>query len=279
MNKKLHILIPTDFSDESEYGIKAALEMANYFDVSFSMIHVMPISSVSQIGADSVYTDTSSMYSSLRKEMQDQARSMISKQAEKFEFEVKNKAVLIGPISTSIVEYAEEIDIDLIILGSKKQKSIVSWFGGSGNQIVARQSPIPVLSVTRDQHDMQIERMLYIHNLHKHPLTSPHPLLMQIKTLFNAQMDILYVTKNKDDVESVHKDVEEYIDHHHLGDTKAIILHDKNVRDALDDFEMSDYDLISLGTHGRGIISQLFQQSIAEHIIEKADRAILTFRI
>lgn len=279
MNKKLHILIPTDFSDESEYGIKAGLRLKEYFDVTFSMLHVMPINSVSQIGAEGVYTDTSSMHTTLRKEMREQALTMIDTQSKKYQFELEHKAVLIGPISSSIVEYAEEMNIDLIIMGSKKQKSIVSWFGGSGNQIVARQSSIPVLSVTRDKHDLNIKKLLYIHNLHRHPLTSPHPILLRIKQVFDAKMDILYINGNKDNAAEAQKNIKKYIEHHHLGDTHAILLNEKNVKDAIDDFDMEDYDLISLGTHGRGILSQLFQQSVAEHIIEKADKAILTFRI
>lgn len=280
MESHLHILIPTDFSPESELAIKLAKQLSEKVDCQFSLLYVMPVNSVSLHGAEGVFMDTAAIQPSYLQELREQGLEQLKKQAEEHDLDLKHEEVLVDKVSSGIIEYAEEIDSDLIIMGTKQAKGLMAWLSGSDAQVVARLSSVPLLTVMEGTDLLDIKKVLYIHNCEKHPLVAPHRLVMELQKAYDAQLHLLYADPEKDsNKEDVMDTVEDYIVTHNLKNITPHIAEGKDVKKTVEKFQDEDFDMICLGTHGRGQISQLFKKSIAEYIIGNANIPVLTYRM
>ena len=117
------IACSTDFSENAETAFAAALEAAVKYDASLDVIHVLPHSinpMVSEFGllpmGDSLAENSEEFHQSLVNQMRE-------KMEEKFGERIKHLkdsrlVILDGHVSTEIIAYLKEKDIDLIIMGS-----------------------------------------------------------------------------------------------------------------------------------------------------------------
>ena len=62
------------------------------------------------------------------------------------------RATLDGVVHHEIRHYAEENDIDMIVIGTHGHSDIAAMFLGSVTEKVVRHSPCPVLTVHSDDH-------------------------------------------------------------------------------------------------------------------------------
>lgn len=136
--KKKSVLIPIDFSECSYGAIAPAREYVE--DVSsLKLIHVLtPLHPA----------DPAAMWNTLNNEERKHKvqvflatkLSEMGYESEKIQIEVK-----IGDPSTKIVDYAQEIAADLIVMPSHGRKGVSHFLLGSVAERVARLSPCPVL--------------------------------------------------------------------------------------------------------------------------------------
>ena len=96
-------------------------------------------------GVDAVRDDVRDIVSAVHEEGE-RADESIAAQAAQAEVDVET-AVIEGNVHRSILEYVDEHDVDLIVMGTHGRRGIDRYLLGSATERIVRSSPAPVLTV------------------------------------------------------------------------------------------------------------------------------------
>jgi len=150
------ILWATDFSDESLESLSYAKLFADTFKADLSAVHVAPDFS------PALY-DTAAV---IQGELTKRVTAFKNEAKKKLEEIQKSKNVAFdiilseGNASKKIIETAENIDADLIVMGCKGQTAIEKIFIGSVTNHVIRNTPVPVLLTKRGHRKPKVKKIL-----------------------------------------------------------------------------------------------------------------------
>ncbi|WP_227379785.1 universal stress protein [Haladaptatus halobius] len=141
------ILIPTDGSDPAKSAVEMALNLAETHNATLHVLFIVdqPIS-VSGIGEG--FSGLDNLLDALEKEGHE-ATDVIVNQAKERDIETK-AAVRRGNPHDDILTYADENDINLIVMGTHGRTGVKRALLGSVTEDVVRHSEIPVLTVHQE---------------------------------------------------------------------------------------------------------------------------------
>lgn len=144
------ILIPTDGSDPTKPAVEMALDLA---EAHSAMLHVLFIvdqpTSVSGMGEG--FSGLDDLLEALE-ERGHQATGAIVEQAKERDIE-STAAVRRGNPHDDILSYADEHEIDVIVMGTHGRTGVKRALLGSVTENVVRHSAIPVLTVHSEPED------------------------------------------------------------------------------------------------------------------------------
>jgi nucleotide-binding universal stress UspA family protein len=131
-----HILVPTDDSDESRLAMEHAVALARLSDGRIQALSI-------EEGAGSSHKDQ------IRTDPEDEAERAISHSAKQAESEgiPVTVAVESGSPKEEICAYADESDIDIIVMGTEGRTGISGAVLASVAEKIVRDAPVPVLTV------------------------------------------------------------------------------------------------------------------------------------
>jgi nucleotide-binding universal stress UspA family protein len=145
------ILVGCDFSPDSDLAFQHALSLAQEFEASLHLAHVIE---------PSVYKDLSGPDNTLGEEIQQGLHERLTKKLiDMVPEEARNwctptTCILEGQPYEELGRYAKSEDMDMIVLGVRGHGLVKTLFLGSTTDRVIRQAPCPVLSVsTQAQND------------------------------------------------------------------------------------------------------------------------------
>ncbi len=136
------IVIATDGSENSERAISYGIEIAKMSGATVHAIYVVDTSSFSSIPMDAGWE---AMYEILKKEGE-KAVSDVKENGEAAGVEVK-EILGEGHPSNEIIDFAENNNADLIVMGTHGKSGIDRFLLGSVAEKVVRNSKIPVMVV------------------------------------------------------------------------------------------------------------------------------------
>ena len=143
------ILVPTDFSAPSDAALDFAKTIAATFGASLHLLHVFEDPYVT--GA---FTDAyAPLPPSTRAALLDDASKRLAHRLpddERTRYAATTEIVT-GASATAIVEYAQDHEIDLIVMGTHGRTGMAHLLIGSVAERVVRTSPCPVLTVHQDR--------------------------------------------------------------------------------------------------------------------------------
>ncbi len=135
------ILVPTDFSEYSRQALSYAEMLAKTFEAKIVLVHV--IDTVSYVVSESVqWTDVSARLEGI---VQPMIEGLI-REAEKRGVAVESKLSQGVPYD-QIVKTAENVNADLVVMGTHGRTGIPHVLLGSVAERVVRLAPCPVLTV------------------------------------------------------------------------------------------------------------------------------------
>ncbi|SIR58287.1 universal stress protein [Natronorubrum thiooxidans] len=140
-----HVLVPVDDSAQSMDALEFAC--TEYADTTITALHVLDPGDF--YGATGIEGGAMANYEEIQKHHENRAEELLEqarKRAADHDVELETDHV-IGGISRSIVDYADEHDVDLIAIGSHGRTGASRILLGSVAEKVARRSPVPVTIV------------------------------------------------------------------------------------------------------------------------------------
>ena len=134
--KRKSVLIPIDFSDLSYQALAPATEMVED-SASLRLIHVL---------APLHPADPAAMWDTVsNEERKKKVEAFTHEKLQEMGYDSIPVAVMIGDPTSKIVDYAQEIDADLIVMPSHGRKGVSRFLLGSVAEQVVRLSHCPVL--------------------------------------------------------------------------------------------------------------------------------------
>lgn len=134
------VLIPIDGSDQSEEALEHAIR--EYPDAELIVLHVIDVVS-------GLYVDGYLDYRETRENQEKRAEALLSDTADLAKSHGRDVTTetVVGQPATSIVEAAEDMDADLIVIGSHGRSGVSRILLGSVAETVIRRAPVPVTVV------------------------------------------------------------------------------------------------------------------------------------
>ncbi len=144
MNPIKKILFPTDFSEGSTIAAQYAIQMAKTYKAELDLIHSFNFNPYIGIG------EATWVSGQVIQDAEDSIRKELMSMAKKMEDGIKINHYLNVDITSpadAICEYANEHEIDLIVIAKHGRKGIDRLLLGSVTEKVIRQSHCPVLVI------------------------------------------------------------------------------------------------------------------------------------
>ena len=152
------ILVPVDFSPMSKEVLRAAIEIGKHRDADVCVLHVMR-------AAEHIAYYAGEFSGAVGMERVDEESKILTETRLRNLLnelttgpKVKPHLVMGDPVS-EIIQYAEEEDIDLIVMATQGRRDLSRLLMGSVTEQVVRCAPCPVLSIRAKEHQLASPRV------------------------------------------------------------------------------------------------------------------------
>lgn len=126
-----HILVAIDLSPASDWVLKQASAIAEYNHAKLSLVHVMEHSPLVYGGEFSI-----SINPDLQQEFEHAAREGLADLGEKYHIQPEDQHIRQGSVKQVVKDLVEQLNIDLIVIGSHSKKEMGFLLGSIANAIL-----------------------------------------------------------------------------------------------------------------------------------------------
>jgi nucleotide-binding universal stress UspA family protein len=273
----LKILIPTDFSVQAEYGYLMVKKLEEKIPLEIHFLHIMSVPDTVSIDADGSIQTCGEIDISFIVKQKEIADRKLANLKTIYGSHIHTHLKL-GKITDEILSFSVANHFDLVVMGTKGAWGIKEKISGSETQIIARKSLIPLLSLMCDRSDLTIGNILFVHNF-SHPSVEKLELMHKLIQAFNVKMHFLQITTGNaiDEFGTVEKDMHQFAALNNIKNFECHLINDKDVENGVIHFnQMSDMDMVCIGTHGKGGI---FHMSATEKLINHLFKPIISFHL
>ena len=274
------IIVPVDFSEQSEFALEAAASLAQKFGSELIVLHMLELSNA--------------IISSTSEALSQEAVFFLKLAEQKFEAFLDKpylKSIEVTPIVKHFKVWSEVNDVaaehkaKLVVMGSQGASGIKEVLVGSNTEKVVRHSDVPVLVVKHNPILLDFENVVFACDFSEEAI-KPY---LNAKTTFDklqTKMHMVYVNspdayfKSSSEIDKkigaflkkADGDLENLPNVHVVSDysIEKGILNFANVIGA---------DVIAVATHGRKGLSHFFEGSVSEDVANHSTLPVMTFKI
>lgn len=269
-----NILVPTDGSDAAATAGKAAFALARRFDADLHAIHVLDTESDREYGSEVIAA------------IEDAAA----------EVDVPTTTTLVpreGSVPQSIITYAEDHDVDCIVMGTTGRSGLRQYVLGSVTERTLREAPVPVVTVHEDTViTSDVERLL-VPTDGSDSATAAVDHGVDLAEATGAALHLVHVVEpHTNDLmsdETLHDSLESAgrraLDdaitrarRAGLPEIEATLLSGR-AHEAIKTYvDHSDIDHVVMGTHGHSGVSRYVLGSVTERVVRLVDVPVVTVK-
>jgi nucleotide-binding universal stress UspA family protein len=299
MLKLRRILFPTDFTRRSERSLDMALEFADRFGAELHMLHAIVLHAEDPSDPAHLFPDPEEIRQRLEEIADGRMASAIESRGEQGVRVVRSRrrGISAAPV---ILEHAEEIEADLIVMSTHGRRGIEHVLLGSVTEEVVRLAPCPVLTVRADAEAEElptVRSVLVPVDFSEHARGAvAHA--RELAASFGAALHVLHVFE-----QPIHPEI--YIGGMPLAgpefpavegslsealetfvreasgpavETSVHVVEGRAVTGILDFAREADADLIVIATHGLTGLAHVMLGSVTEKVVRRAPCPVLTVK-
>jgi nucleotide-binding universal stress UspA family protein len=274
----LKILIPTDFSVQSDYAYLMVKKIEEKVDTEIHFLHVMNVPSTVTMDKDGNVQTCGEIDVQYVLSQKNIAENKLSSLKAQYGNQIHTHIVF-GKVTDQIISFSAEHSFDLIVMGTKGASGIKEKVSGSETQMVARKSNIPLLSLMCDRSDLVIKNILFVHDFKNNTEQYDLSLLRKFIKYFDTKVHQLHILDSTNELES--RMILDQMDAHAklngIVNYSNHLLNDFDIENGVVHFnQMHEVDMVCIGTHGKG---GLFYSSVTEKLINHLYKPIISFQI
>lgn len=250
------ILVPTDFSKASENALKYAIDLANRFGSTLTLVNTFKVYS------------TAGMLISVEAHMKDEAARDMLELVKRVEPLLRDDRgarletqLAHGDAVPTIAKIADKGKYDLIVMGTHGSSAVEEIFSGSVTNGVIKESKVPVLAIPDDFTYRSISRVVLA--LDAGPISGDHVLkgLRELIRAYQPDIRVFHHLESGEEEEKLHPSVSEQ-----LRDVECSVhyaVDADSVNDSINEFVRSEKaDLLCLIHRNRNFWQNLFHTSV-----------------
>jgi nucleotide-binding universal stress UspA family protein len=271
------ILVPTDFSNHSEYALKVAAQIAKKDNGEIFLVHMLELPSSGNDALSSSHDIPELML------FKNVALSKLDNLANSSYLDgIKvTKMIQFEMAFEGIIKNGESHNVDLIIMGSHGARGFQEMFIGSNTEKVVRNSKVPVLVIKKEEENFKAESFVFASDFSEET-RAPFEMVANFANKFNSHLHLVTINtpNNFKSTRVAEKIMNDFTSQVSIKNFSTHIYNDINVEKGILHFAKSiDADIIGMCTHGRKGISHFFNGSISEDLVNHAKRPVVTFKI
>jgi len=181
------IIVPLDFSEQSEYALKVAASLAEKHGSEILALHMLELNQAMISSSEGFHPEQTVFLIKLAE-----------KRFKEFLEKPYLKDIKVTPIIkhykvfSEVNEVAKENNAELIVMGSHGTDGLKEIFVGSNAERVVRNADIPVLVIKNEIEDFKVDRFVFASDFKEENL----PAFQKAKSfadLLSAEIDMVYV--------------------------------------------------------------------------------------
>lgn len=274
------IIVPIDFSEYSEFALKAAAQLAKKNDAELLALHMLEMSDI--------------MLTASEGEQYQKAVFFLKLAEQKFESFLDKeylKGIKVVPVVKHFKVFSEVNDVakekgaDLIVMGSHGASGFREFFVGSNTERVVRNADVPVLVVKHELANTNFSQVLFATNFDEENI-DPYLKASRLFEKLDSELTLLYVNLPNEHFKSsveIENKIAEFLmtAHGNLDKLNSVAYHaDYTVElGVLNYANKIGADLIAIPTHGRKGVTHFFAGSIGEDVANHSELPVITFKI
>ncbi len=270
------IIVPVDFSEQSENALKVAANLAKKHNSEILALHMLELNY--------------NMISSSEGFHPEQTVFLIKLAEKRFAGFLKRphlEGVSVTPIIkhykvfSEVNEVAKEHDADLIIMGSHGTDGLKEIFVGSNTERVVRNASVPVLVIKEAFDNFKVDRFVFASDFNVDNLPA-YQKAEKFAKMLSAEMKLVYINVPGDDflsTEDTYKKINTFLTAANAPQ-EVKIYNDYSVEKGILNYSDNiSADIIAIPTHGRKGLSHFFMGSIGEDVANHSQIPVVTFKI
>lgn len=285
------ILVPVDFSTYSEKACEFALRLAARLQAEICLLHVFYNPAINSQPFDETYTYQVN-FDRLLREMEEKTR----KEADEFCALIKDRCaeigcdkvkisheVLNGPAAETILDYCEDYQPQIIIIGARGAGGTQQTVMGTITAKVIEHAKIPVLAIPGNSvfYDVtKIKNVAYATNFDRSDFDAVRK-LFSIMSPLDVKIWCVHIAENTDDTwtKVMMNQLNLHLEKRYKTyQAECCMLEHNDVREGLEEFILKyDIGLIALTTHKRNLFTKLFRSSMAKKMLFHTQLPLLVF--
>jgi nucleotide-binding universal stress UspA family protein len=286
-----NILVPTDFSVESQHAYAMALRVAGHSRGHVTLLHVLKAPQHQEkptaVAADDLgqlpepELKASPVADSERLQAARRQLLAFKNATDELPSGVRvTDAVAVGRVGESILDTIERCGIDLVVIGAQGRGTLQRFFVGSNTRRLIRRTACPVLTVKNPpQSEFAVRNILFPSDFSEElPIGSGG--LRQVQAAFpEATLHLLHV-RNKLNHDVVLQRMRAFAERAGLRNVHTNVVHAGNAAVGIAQYaQQVGADLVVIPTHGRSGVNGLLRTSIAETVATHALPPVLTYHL
>jgi nucleotide-binding universal stress UspA family protein len=145
------ILVATDFGNAADAALLYGRELARAFDATLHVLHVAD-DVYARLGGDAYVGVLPDLQRDVESAAQQQLDALLIDNDQK-PIEVKKAVITSTATAAAVVQYARDMNVGLIIVGTHGRGVVAHMLMGSVAERIVRTAPCPVLTVRQHEHD------------------------------------------------------------------------------------------------------------------------------
>ncbi len=290
-DKDRQILVPVDFSGFSLKAAKIAFDIARHMKVKLVFFHAYPNPIVYSVPFSDIYAFDSGLMAHLEnaeKTAQSGMERFLMELISHFSKEIWNQVeteyiLKAGDARDDILSYSRQNPVLLIVMGTQGKAGSEYDILGSVTAEIISSTHVPMLAIPAETPDNiagEFHKVLYATNFDEKDFIAIDR-LMRIMEPYRAEVYCVHVGQKEEPVWNLArlegmKDILRAKYHNQLFECQLIIGED--ILTELDKFiAVNNIDVLAMTTHKRGMISRIFNPSIARKMLFHTHIPLLVF--
>jgi nucleotide-binding universal stress UspA family protein len=273
------ILVPTDFSANSENALYYAIELAKKDKAKIILLHTYLINyPVSYTSVDLVMAQKKEALEYSEHHLKAESMKIIHAGDVPYECISDENSPVDG-----ILNVIKEREIDLVIMGTKGRSNFANAIFGSNTAEIIEKAHCAVIAVPEEASFSAIKKITYA-TTYNHNDLYPLKKVVDMAKLFGAQVDVLHVIERsklesqKEEREKMKLFMDEAQRKINYNNMTYQLLEGETVEDALEEYlDKDSTSMLVLSTYHRGFFGRLFGKSITKHMAYHANVPLMAF--
>lgn len=271
------ILCPTDFSKSATNAVRYAAALAESITARVIIIHVYdkPV-----MFSDAPLTRIAHAAEQIKANAESKMKQLVTQLKRKYKsvsFEIVARD---GFHAETLLEVANKLSVDLIVMGSTGTSKIERLLIGSTTSRIIRDSPCPVLSIPKNAEFKGVNKIVFATDLNEDNISSAGMISMFAKK-FDAEISFLFV----DDKHLLHSDeqitamTQKIRKRFKYAKISGYISKNTNIIKGIDYFlKKKPADVLVMFTHARHFPEAMFNSSITKMMSHQASIPLLALK-